>query len=190
MAIVGPSGSGKTTLLSLLGLLERPDGGDLRVLDQPAEAVSFSQASTLRRSGISFIFQSFHLVPHLTVEENVLLGLQYDSAGRAGRLARAREQLDTVGLTDHSRALPNTLSGGEQQRVAIARALVRRPRLLLCDEPTGNLDSRNGEVVIQEILAAVSSTSAVVIVTHDEAIAARCSSRINVRDGFAQGELT
>ena len=186
VAIVGPSGSGKTTLLSLLGLLERPDAGDLRILGLDARTSSFAAATAVRRTEISFIFQAFHLVPHLTVEENVLLGVHHRDIPRTERSERVRERLAGLGLAGHAHALPKTLSGGEQQRAAIARALVRRPRLLLCDEPTGNLDSRNGDIVIDALLGSVSATTALVIVTHDEQIAARCSSRIRVRDGEAE----
>ncbi|MCM3778602.1 ABC transporter ATP-binding protein [Microbacterium hydrocarbonoxydans] len=185
VAIVGPSGSGKTTLLSMLGMLETPTDGELRILGRDAMAPSSKEAAAARRGEISFIFQAFHLVPHLTVEENVMLGL-HDHHETRERRTRVDRQLAALGLSSHARAFPKTLSGGEQQRVAIARALVRDPRLLLCDEPTGNLDSANGAIVVDALLASVSPTTAVVIVTHDESLAARCDRRINVRDGLAE----
>jgi putative ABC transport system ATP-binding protein len=187
VAIVGPSGSGKTTLLTLLGLLERPTAGTLRVLGHDAREGSAADATALRRTGLSFIFQGFHLIPHLSVFENVLLGLYHRDTPRAERSRLVHEQLTTLGLADHAHALPKTLSGGEQQRVAIARALVRQPRLLLCDEPTGNLDSANSEIVVTALLGSVAPTRSVVIVTHDEKLAARCSHQIWVLDGHAQG---
>lgn len=187
VAVVGPSGSGKTTLLTLLGMLAPPDAGDLRILGHDALTARPGTSTALRRSEISFIFQAFHLVPHLTVLENIQLGLNHHDATMHQRRALAEEQLDNLGLADHASALPKTLSGGEQQRVAIARALIRRPRLLLCDEPTGNLDSANGETVVSALLSSVRDDSAVVIVTHDERLAARCDRQINVLDGRAEG---
>lgn len=186
VAIVGPSGSGKTTLLSMLGMLETPTGGKLDILGRDALSVSPRAVAHARRAEISFIFQAFHLIPHLTVEENVTLGLHQQYEKPVSRRARVRAHLAALGLANHSDAYPRTLSGGEQQRVAIARALVREPRLLLCDEPTGNLDSANGAIVVDALLSSVSPTTAVVIVTHDEDLAARCMRRIRVRDGIAE----
>lgn len=185
VAIVGPSGSGKTTLLSMLGMLETPTDGKLDILGRDALSVSLRDVAVARRAEISFIFQAFHLVPHLSVEENVMLGLHKDE-NLAARRARVGAHLSALGLTNHTAAYPNTLSGGEQQRVAIARALVREPRLLLCDEPTGNLDSANGAIVVDALLSSVSPTTAVVIVTHDEHLAAKCEQRIRVKDGLAE----
>lgn len=186
VAIVGPSGSGKTTLLSMLGMLETPTSGKLDILGRDALSVSPRAVAYARRAEISFIFQAFHLVPHLTVEENVTLGLHQQEEKAVSRQARVRAHLAALGLTTHSGAYPRTLSGGEQQRVAIARALVREPRLLLCDEPTGNLDSANGAIVVDALLSSVSPSTAVVIVTHDEELAERCMRRIRVRDGLAE----
>ncbi|MEN0024226.1 MAG: ABC transporter ATP-binding protein [Microbacterium sp.] len=186
VAIVGPSGSGKTTLLSMLGMLETPTAGKLDILGRDALSVTPRAVAHARRAEISFIFQAFHLVPHLTVEENVTLGLHHHDGGAAAWRARVGEHLAALGLTNHTGAYPRTLSGGEQQRVAIARALVREPRLLLCDEPTGNLDSANGAIVVDALLSSVSPSTAVVIVTHDEDLAARCMRRIRVRDGLAE----
>ncbi len=190
VAIVGPSGSGKTTLLSMLGMLETPTGGKLDILGRDALSVSPRAVAHARRAEISFIFQAFHLIPHLTVEENVTLGLHRQEEKKVPRQAQVAAHLAALGLTNHSDAYPRTLSGGEQQREAIARALVREPRLLLCDEPTGNLDSANGAIVVDALLSSVSPTTAVVIVTHDEELAARCMRRIRVKDGLAESVVS
>ncbi|WP_396653020.1 ABC transporter ATP-binding protein [Microbacterium resistens] len=187
VAIIGPSGSGKTTLLTLLGLLEKPQEGHLRVLGRDVSTMRSADVEMVRRSELSFIFQAFHLIAHLTVFENVMLGLHYRDMPHSRRRDLVRQQLVELGLEGHASAFPKTLSGGEQQRVAIARALVRRPRLLLCDEPTGNLDSANGEIVVGALLRSASPKSAVVIITHDEQLAARCSRQIKVRDGKTEG---
>ncbi|APF41859.1 hypothetical protein BHE16_08845 [Neomicrococcus aestuarii] len=187
-AIVGPSGSGKTTLMTLLGLLEKPDSGELTLFGHPASSLVATQSAQIRRHELGFIFQAFHLIQHLNVFENVMLGIHPEEATKKDRKQRVADQLKALGLETHASAFPKTLSGGQQQRVAIARALVRRPKLLLCDEPTGNLDSTNGEIVIQAILNSVSANSAVVIVTHDESLAARCTHQIRVKDGLASGE--
>lgn len=187
-AIVGPSGSGKTTLMTLLGLLEKPDSGELTLFGSDSKSLTLTEATKIRRHELGFIFQAFHLIQHLNVSENVMLGLHPAETGQSDRKQRVTDQLMALGLETHANAFPKTLSGGQQQRVAIARALVRRPKLLLCDEPTGNLDSTNGEIVIQALLNSVSNDSAVVIVTHDEDLAARCSHRIRVKDGIATGD--
>jgi putative ABC transport system ATP-binding protein len=174
LAIIGPSGSGKTTLLLLLAGLEQPESGDIRLdgvslLDLDADGLA-----DLRRDRLGIVFQSFHLVPSLTALGNVALPLQIAGAGDA--TARAAAMLERVGLAARSAHYPVQLSGGEQQRVAIARALVHSPRLLLADEPTGNLDLDTGARVIDmlfELNDAAGST--LVLVTHDEAIASRCA---------------
>jgi putative ABC transport system ATP-binding protein len=183
VAIVGASGSGKSTLLALLGLLDTPTEGRYLLDETDVTVATDSVRTALRRRYIGFIFQAFHLVPHLTVLENVLLGLRIK--GVTGQRAHdaAREHLDRVGLLPREHARPNTLSGGEQQRTAIARALASEPRLVLCDEPTGNLDSQNSALVVERILASVSPSTAAVIVTHDWEVAERCARVLHVRDG-------
>ena len=183
-AIVGPSGSGKSSLLNLIGLLDRPTSGQLRIDGVAAENCDRHAAARLRNRLIGFIFQSFQLLPRLTAWQNVALPLQYRGVPRAARRARAETMLARVGLSDRSMHLPGQLSGGQSQRVAIARALVGGPRLLLADEPTGSLDSRTAA----EIMALLRSVNAetgvtVLMVTHDQEIAASCPRRIALRDG-------
>lgn len=191
VAVVGPSGSGKSTLLALLGLLDTPTQGRLEIQGIDATAAGARARTRLRRDHIGFIFQSFHLIPHLTVTENVLFGLEAKGIGGVEAHIRARQHLNRVGLLDRQNAFPSTLSGGEQQRTAIARALAAEPNLVLCDEPTGNLDSAASQTVLHQLLAAATGRSAVVIVTHDPEIARGCDRVIRVRDGIAtahQGE--
>jgi len=184
VAIVGASGSGKSTLLALLGLLDTPTTGHYLLDAIDVTAATDSARTSMRRLKIGFVFQAFHLVPHLSVLENVMLGLSIKGVNGQRAYDVAREQLDQVGLLHREHARPQTLSGGEQQRAAIARALASKPPLVLCDEPSGNLDSHNSALVIKQILASVSSRSAAVIVTHDQQIAAQCSRTIFVRDGL------
>lgn len=185
VAIVGPSGSGKSTLLAILGLLDRPTSGTYLLDGSDMSSLDDGQRTRTRRAHLSFIFQAFHLIPHLNALENVVEGLRIAGASRATRRDRAVEALDSVGLADRALAMPNTMSGGEQQRVAIARAVARTPKLLLCDEPTGNLDSKSSALVMRSILGPTLDETAVVIVTHDEAIAKMCDRTIHVIDGIA-----
>lgn len=182
-AIVGASGSGKSTLLAILGLLDNPTHGAYLLDGRDTAALPDHQRTKLRRDNLSFIFQAFHLVPHLTATENVEEALRIDGTPPPARQERAAAALDAVGLAARASERPGTLSGGEQQRVAVARAIVREPRLLLCDEPTGNLDSRNAERVLDTILSAGAHECAVVIVTHDAGIAAQCDFELHVADG-------
>ena len=183
IALRGVSGSGKTTLLAILGLLDTPTAG-LYVLSG-AQTIRFSEKerTLARRRDLAFIFQAFHLVPHLTVLENVAEGLRIAGLSLFERTERAREALIIVGLSHRLRAMPATLSGGEQQRVAVARAVARTPKLLLCDEPTGNLDSGSSQVVLDTILAAKEVGACVVIATHDETVARQCEREVHVSDG-------
>jgi len=184
--IVGPSGSGKSTLLSLLGLLDRPSTGEIRVQGVPTAGASDHFRTRLRARSMSFVFQSFHLMSHQSVLENTALGGLYAGLRRNDRLERAERQLNRVGLQSKAAASVATLSGGEKQRVAIARALVADPPVLLCDEPTGNLDSRNGGAVV-DILGQLHETGiTVVIVTHDNGIAELGSVRLRVVDGVVR----
>jgi putative ABC transport system ATP-binding protein len=181
LALVGPSGCGKSTLLNLLSGVDRPDEGRVEVGGLDLARASDSQLTLLRRRGIGIVFQSFHLVPHLSVEENVALPLALD---RRRDPARVRELLERVGLAARATHFPSELSGGEQQRTALARALVHRPRLVLADEPTGNLDSASGARVL-ELLDELrrASGSALVIATHDAHLAARADRLVRLADG-------
>ncbi|MEO7067882.1 MAG: ATP-binding cassette domain-containing protein [Rhodanobacter sp.] len=181
-AIVGTSGSGKTTLLGLLAGLDTPTSGSIHLDGHALETLDEEARADLRRRLVGFVFQSFHLLPALTAEENVMLPLELEG-DRTAR-AQAREALDAVGLGQRRRHYPAQLSGGEQQRVAIARAFVHNPRVLFADEPTGNLDQRTGHHVI-ELLFALNRDhhTTLVLVTHDATLAARCDRRIELEEG-------
>jgi len=181
VALVGRSGSGKSTLLHLAGGLDRPDAGAIRFDGRDLAPLSIGDRAKLRRREIGFIFQFFHLIPTLTVRENVELPLLLDGAKANGRVD---ELLDRVELGRRAKHLPGELSGGEMQRAAIARALVARPRLLLADEPTGNLDSTTGATVLDLLFDEVREHGvALVLVTHDREIAARAGRSHTLRDG-------
>jgi len=184
-AILGPSGSGKSTLMHLLGGLDRPTTGTLRIAGRSVTELSATDLAKLRNHTIGFVFQSFHLLPRTTAVDNVALPLVYGGVRAGERRRRAAEMLDRVGLAHRLRHRPNQLSGGEQQRVAIARALVTGPSLLLADEPTGNLDSATGAEVLA-LLETLNQESgvAVVLVTHDQEVAARAARQIRMRDGL------
>jgi putative ABC transport system ATP-binding protein len=184
-AILGPSGSGKSTLMHLLGGLDRPTSGTLRIAGRDVTELTATELARLRNRTIGFVFQSFHLLPRTTAVDNVALPLVYAGVRAGERRRRAEELLDRVGLGHRLRHRPNQLSGGEQQRVAIARALVTGPSLLLADEPTGNLDSATGAEVLA-LLETLNRESgvAVVVVTHDQDVAARAARQIRMRDGL------
>lgn len=186
VAIVGPSGAGKSTLLHVLGGLDAPDAGAVLLGGQDLYAAGDAGRAALRNRDIGFVFQFYHLLPEFTALENVLLpAFVRQGRGRIGALEEAgRAALARVGLAERASHKPSQLSGGEQQRVAIARAVINRPRVLLCDEPTGNLDSASGANVIDIILGIHTDGQAVVIVTHDEAVAARCGRIVHMRDGL------
>ncbi|WSF37321.1 ABC transporter ATP-binding protein [Streptomyces sp. NBC_01351] len=183
LAITGPSGSGKSTLLYLLGLLDTPTAGRYELDGIDTGALHDRDRSTLRGRRIGFVFQSFHLLAHRTAEENVVLAQIYNRAPARTRRAAALAALRQVGLGHRTDALPGTMSGGERQRVAIARALVNRPSLLLCDEPTGNLDSANAEAVLAQFDELHAQGFTLVVITHDPAVAARAGRRVAIRDG-------
>jgi putative ABC transport system ATP-binding protein len=185
VAIVGPSGSGKSTLMHLIGALDRPTSGTVRIAGQDVARMSDGALAELRNAHIGFVFQQFHLLNRTSAVDNVALPLIYRGRNAAGRRAAAVSALEAVGLGHRLRHRPSQLSGGEQQRVAIARALVGEPRLLLADEPTGNLDSRNGaEVMALLERLVVERGVAVVIVTHDNEVADRAHRQVRVRDGL------
>lgn len=184
VAIVGASGSGKSTLLQLLGLLDTPTAGHLSLAGESTDAMSERQRSRRRSQHLGFVFQSFHLISHKDVVHNVALPLQYAGAPRAQHLERARAALELVGMGSLAQSAPLTLSGGERQRVAVARAAVHDPSVLLCDEPTGNLDAASSDLVLDVLLRLGRERgAAVVLVTHDPDVAARCDRTLVMRDG-------
>jgi len=180
LAVMGPSGAGKTTLLMLLAGLERASSGLVRVAGRDLSAMDEDGLAAFRRDNVGIVFQGFHLVPAMTALENAALSLEF--AGRADAFPRAEEALAAVGLGHRLSHFPAELSGGEQQRVALARALAPRPRLLLADEPTGNLDGETGEKVM-ELLFSLADGMTVVLVTHDSGLAGRCGRVVRLRDG-------
>lgn len=190
LAIMGPSGSGKSTLLNILGALELPTTGRVLFEDQDLHALSDEQRAILRRRRIGFVFQSFNLLPIFSALENVALPLRLDGLSVQEANRRAAESLAVVGMSSRSHHLPNQMSGGEQQRVAIARALVTAPSLILADEPTGSLDSANGEHVIQILRKLVDDQQqTVVLVTHDVSVASRADRVVSMRDGLIESDV-
>jgi putative ABC transport system ATP-binding protein len=183
LAITGPSGSGKSTLLHVLGLLDKPTGGQYLLDGYDTAQLTEGDRSSLRANRIGFVFQSFHLLARRTAVENVAMAMLYNGTKRAGRRQACTEALERVGLGHRVGALPQTMSGGERQRVAIARALVNQPSLLLCDEPTGNLDSANSAVVMDHLGGLHAAGYTIVVITHDPSVAARASRVIEIRDG-------
>ena len=191
LALTGPSGSGKTTLLNCLGGVDRPDTGRIELGGVALDALDGDALAAVRRRRLGTIFQFFHLLPTLTAAENVELPLQLNGVPTAERMERVRYLLERVQVTHRAEARPSELSGGEMQRVAIARALAHRPELLLADEPTGNLDSRNGANILQLLRELSGETgTALVLVTHSPEAAAICHRKLELRDGVIVGERT
>jgi putative ABC transport system ATP-binding protein len=183
VSIIGPSGSGKSTLMNILGCLDRPTSGTYVLDGTPVEELDDDGLARVRSRMIGFVFQNYNLLPRTSALENVATPLLYQGAGKRERLSRARAALERMGLADRLDHEPSELSGGQQQRVAIARALVTEPRLLLADEPTGNLDSHTGEEVLELFHELNRSGVTIVLITHDADVAVRASRQVHVLDG-------
>ena len=183
VAIMGPSGCGKSTLLNLLGLLDNPTAGEYYLLDQEVSSYSERQRANLRKANIGFVFQSFNLIDELTVYENVELPLLYLGMPTSTRKQRVKEVLEQIQIEHRKNHFPQQLSGGQQQRVAVARAVVGKPRLILADEPTGNLDSRHGEEVMRQLAELNEAGTTIVMVTHSPAYAEYAHRTVHLFDG-------
>jgi len=183
VAIMGPSGSGKSTFMNLLGCLDTPTSGDYFLTGQNVARMAKDDLAVLRNRTIGFVFQGFNLLPRMSLEDNVALPLVYSAVGKAERRVAARALLEKVGLGQYATSLPSRISGGQQQRVAIARALVNKPRLILADEPTGNLDSRTSEEIMTVFEALNREGITIVLVTHEPDVAAHAKRQVRFLDG-------
>jgi len=189
VAVMGPSGSGKSTLMNIVGCLDRPTSGVYRLDGKPLDRMSGGALATIRNRHIGFVFQSFELLPRLNALRNVELPLIYSGESRRHRRRRAREALERVGLGDRVKHRPNQLSGGEKQRVAIARALIVNPRVLLADEPTGNLDSKTSEGILDLVGELRAEGLTVIMVTHEESVESRSGRIVRMIDGRIRRDL-
>ncbi len=183
IAVMGPSGCGKSTLLNVLGMLDSPDAGVYEFAGENVAGYSESRLADIRKQNIGFIFQSFNLVDELTVAENVMLPLLYQKVAAAERDERVQRVLERVGIAHRAEHRPQQLSGGQQQRVAVARAVITNPKLILADEPTGNLDSTNGEEVLELLNQLNGDGTTIIMVTHDQGHADHASRVVNMLDG-------
>lgn len=183
LAIMGPSGCGKSTLLNIMGLLDKADGGSYKFIDVETTKLNETKKSDLRKRNIGFIFQNFNLIDELSVAENIELPLIYNKVPKSERKQRVKEIMDKIGIAHRAKHHPQQLSGGQQQRVAVARALVTRPHLILADEPTGNLDSSNGNEVMNLLAELHREGSTIVMVTHSQYDAGFASRIVNMKDG-------
>lgn len=189
VAVMGPSGSGKSTLMNILGCLDRPTSGRYFLAGEDVAAMGDKELAATRNRRIGFVFQAFNLLPRLSALENVMLPMAYSKALRGEAVSRAMKALDAVGLASRSASKPKQLSGGEQQRVAIARALVTEPDLVLADEPTGNLDSKNSAEIMRTLSALNAEGRTVVLVTHDKDVASWARRRITFKDGMIEEDM-
>ena len=183
VSIIGPSGNGKSTLMNIIGCLDVADAGTYRLDNLPIESYTENQLAQIRNRKIGFVFQNFNLIPKLTAEENVELPLIYQKVPRSERVERVKEALERVGLTKRAKHLPTELSGGQQQRVAIARAIVTRPKLILADEPTGALDTKTSQEIMDIFHELHAQGNTIVLITHDPNVAKQASRSIHILDG-------
>ena len=188
VAIMGPSGSGKSTLMNIIGCLDVPDGGSYQLEGQAVDKMSEDQLADIRNRKIGFVFQTFNLVPRVTVFKNVELPLIYAGKPRAERKRIAEDAINVVGLTSRMGHKPNELSGGQRQRVAIARALVCNPSIILADEPTGNLDSQTGAEIMAVLGELHAKGNTIILVTHEDDIAAHAHRVVRLRDGLIESD--
>ncbi len=187
VAVVGPSGSGKTTILNVIGALDRPDSGKVFIQGKDLDGLSETELTIHRRKTVGFVFQDYGLIPNLTALENVMLPMEFAKVPRAAARERALAVLEAVGMGARTAHRPSKLSGGEQQRVAIARALANDPAIVLADEPTGNLDTKTGEEIVNLLGRLVQQHhKTVIVVTHDESIAQTAGMRFHIQDGRIQ----
>ena len=189
VAIMGPSGCGKSTLLNILGLLDNPSGGSYKLLDNEVGQLKEKERTKFRKGNIGFVFQSFNLIDELNVYENVELPLRYLNISAGERKQKVNEILKRMGISHRAKHFPQQLSGGQQQRVAIARAVVSNPKLILADEPTGNLDSKNGKEVMELLSELNQEGTTIVMVTHSQKDAAVAQRVINLFDGQIVGDV-
>ena len=189
ISIMGPSGSGKTTLMNIIGCLDSPSNGTYTLNNKSVSDLSENELAKIRNKEIAFVFQSFHLLARNSALENVMLPLKYAGSDKKTALAKSKESLDRVGLSDRYDHSPAELSGGQQQRVAIARALVNQPSILFADEPTGNLDSKTGDDVMNIFKELNSNGQTIILITHEDSIAKQSNRIITIMDGLIKSDL-
>jgi len=189
ISIMGPSGSGKTTLMNIIGCLDTPTGGTYFLNNKSVSELTDDELAHIRNDEIGFVFQSFHLLARNSALENVMLPLKYAGENKKNAITRSNEALDKVGLSDRSSHSPSELSGGQQQRVAIARALVNKPSILFADEPTGNLDSKTGEDVMNLFKELNDNGQTIILITHEDSIAQQSNRIITIMDGLIKSDI-